>query len=68
MVVRVSAGPQLVGVPDPIGMSVEQATQVLQAAGFQVNVHRYGPFDKVFDFSPVGQAPRGSTITLDTGF
>jgi serine/threonine-protein kinase len=68
VVVNVSAGPQLVPVPDPIGMSVEQATQMLQAAGFQVQVNRYGPFNKVWDFSPVGQAPRGSTITLDTGF
>ena len=49
-------------------MSVEQATQELQAAGFQVQVNRYGLFDKVFDFSPVGQAPRGSTIVLDVGY
>jgi serine/threonine-protein kinase len=66
--VDVSTGPQEVNVPNPIGMSVGQATQALQAAGFQVQVNRYGPFDKVFDFSPVGQAPRGSTITLDVGF
>jgi serine/threonine-protein kinase len=68
VVVTVSSGPQVVGVPDPIGMSVEQATQQLQGAGFQVQVNRYGPFDKVFDFSPVGQAPRGSTIVLDVGY
>jgi eukaryotic-like serine/threonine-protein kinase len=68
VVVQVSAGPQLVPVPDPIGMTVEQATQTLQAAGFQVKVNRFGFFNKVFDFSPVGQAPRGSTITLDAGF
>ena len=66
--VNVSTGPQLVGVPNPIGMSTQQATQVLQQAGFQVKVNNYGPFGKVFDFSPVGQAPRGSTITLDVGF
>jgi len=66
--VKVSTGPQLVNVPDPIGMSVEQATAQLQQAGFQVKVNRFGFFDKVFDFSPVGQAPRGSTITLDVGF
>ena len=66
--VGVSTGPQLVNVPNPTGMSVEQATQQLQAAGFQVQVNRYGFLDKVFDFSPVGQAPRGSTITLDVGF
>ncbi len=68
VVVQVSAGPQLVPVPNPIGMTVEQATQLLQGAGFQVKVNRFGFFNKVFDFSPVGQAPRGSTITLDAGF
>jgi serine/threonine-protein kinase len=66
--VNVSTGPQPVNVPSPIGMSVAQATQNLQQAGFQVQVNTYGPADKVFDFSPVGQAPRGSTITLDVGF
>src|ERR1039457_2282175 len=66
--VNVSTGPQLVNVPSPIGMSVAQATQNLQQAGFQVQVNRYGPLDKVFDFSPVSQAPRGSTIILDVGF
>jgi eukaryotic-like serine/threonine-protein kinase len=66
--VNVSTGPQLVNVPDPIGMSTQQATQLLQQAGFQVKVNNYGPFGKVFDFSPVGQAARGSTITLDVGF
>jgi beta-lactam-binding protein with PASTA domain len=66
--VTVSTGPQVVNVPSPIGMSVAQATQLLQQAGFQVKVNNYGPFAKVFDFSPVGQAPRGSTITLDVGF
>ena len=68
VVVNVSTGPQIVGVPYVIGASVEQATQALHAAGFQVQVNRYGPFDKVFDFSPINQAPRGSTIVLDVGF
>jgi serine/threonine-protein kinase len=68
VVVQVSTGPQLVAVPDPIGMSVQDATRLLENAGFQVKVNRFGFFNKVFDFSPVGQAPRGSTITLDTGF
>jgi len=66
--VKVSTGPQLVSVPDPIGMTVQAATQLLQSAGFQVKVNKFGFFNKVFDFSPVGQAPRGSTITLDVGF
>jgi serine/threonine-protein kinase len=68
VVVQVSTGPQLVAVPSPIGMSVKDATQLLENAGFQVKVNRFGFFDKVFDFSPVGEAPRGSTITLDVGF
>ena len=66
--VQVSTGPQLVNVPDPIGMTVQDATQLLQNAGFQVKVNRFGFFNKVFDFSPVNQAPRGSIITLDVGF
>ena len=68
VIVRVSAGPQLVPVPNVIGMSVQQATQALQAAGFQVQVNSFTQFGKVFDFSPVGEAPRGSTITIDSGF
>ena len=68
VIVKVSTGPQLVNVPNPDGLSVQQATQELQAAGFQVQVNTYGPFDKVFDFSPAGQAPRGSTIVLDVGY
>jgi hypothetical protein len=55
-------------VPYPIGMTVQAATQLLESAGFQVKVNRFGFFNKVFDYSPVGQAPRGSTITLDAGF
>jgi beta-lactam-binding protein with PASTA domain/tRNA A-37 threonylcarbamoyl transferase component Bud32 len=68
VVVNVSTGPQVVGVPDVNGASVEQATQILQASGFQVQVNRYGPFDKVFDYSPATQAPRGSTIVLAVGY
>ena len=69
VVVNVSTGPPEVNVPDVIGMSVQQATQQLQAAGFQVQVQSFGLPDnangKVWDYSPVGQAPRGSTILLD---
>jgi eukaryotic-like serine/threonine-protein kinase len=66
--VNVSTGPALVPVPYVIGMSVEQATQQLQAAGFGVHVRRFTFIDRVFDYAPVGEAPRGSTITLDVGF
>jgi beta-lactam-binding protein with PASTA domain len=53
-------------VPDPTGLSVQDATQLLQNAGFQVKVNKFF-FGKVFAYSPTGQAPPGSTITLDVG-
>ncbi|HJY66895.1 MAG TPA: PASTA domain-containing protein, partial [Streptosporangiaceae bacterium] len=69
VVVNVSNGPQEVNVPDVIGMSVQEATQALQAAGFRPQVQSFGlpgaSNDRVWDYSPVGQAPRGSTILLD---
>jgi eukaryotic-like serine/threonine-protein kinase len=66
VVVNVSTGPAEVNVPDVIGMSVQQATQALQAAGFKVQVQSFGlGGNRVWDYSPVGQAPRGSTILLD---
>jgi serine/threonine-protein kinase len=68
VVVNVSNGPAIVAVPNPDGLSAQQATQELQAAGFQVQVNTYGPFDKVFAFSPANQAPRGSTVVLDVGY
>jgi hypothetical protein len=64
----VSTGPPQVGVPDVDGMSVAQARQVLRQAGFHVAVDRFGPFDKVFEYSPNGQAAKGSTVTVYTGF
>jgi len=67
VVVRVSTGPQLVNVPDPIGMDATDATQLLENAGFQVKVNRFGLSNKVWDYSPVGQAPPGSVITLEVG-
>jgi eukaryotic-like serine/threonine-protein kinase len=66
--VNVSTGPQEVAVPSPDGLSTQQANQLLQQAGFQVQVNTYGPFDKVFNYGPTGQAPRGSTITIDVGY
>ena len=67
--VNVSTGPAEVNVPDVIGMTVQQATQVLRAAGFQAQVQSFGLSGnnnrRVWDYSPLGQAPRGSTILLD---
>ena len=69
VVVNVSTGPAEINVPDVIGMSVQQATQTLEAAGFNAQVEAFGSSGadngQVWDYSPVGQAPRGSTILLD---
>jgi eukaryotic-like serine/threonine-protein kinase len=66
--VDVSSGPAEVPVPDVIGMTVAEATNQLEQAGFQVNVDRISMFgNKVIDFDPVGEAPRGSTVTLVVG-
>lgn len=63
-----SPGPPGVPVPDVKGMDVNQATQVLTQAGFQVSVNQQGPGNKVGSYSPTGTAPKGSTITLNVGW
>ena len=66
VIVDVSTGPVEVNIPDTVGMSVQHATQVLQAAGFLVQTQTYGlSGNRVWGYSPVGQAPRGSTIILE---
>jgi eukaryotic-like serine/threonine-protein kinase len=66
VVVDVSAGPAEVNVPDTVGMSVRQATRVLEAAGFNVQEQSYGlGGNRVWGYNPEGQAPRGSTIMID---
>lgn len=60
--------PQMAPVPNVDGMSVQQAKHTLQQAGFQVQVVQRGPFHIVFGYSPAGQAPQGSTITIYVGF
>jgi eukaryotic-like serine/threonine-protein kinase len=68
VIVQVSNGPAMVNVPDVIGLNVNLATRELEAAGFQVQVETFGVTgNRVFDYSPVGQAPQGSTITLAVG-
>jgi serine/threonine-protein kinase len=66
--VGVSTGPPQVAVPNVDGMTVEVAQKTLTQLGFNVSVKRFGPFNKVFDFTPSGQQPKGTTITLWTGF
>ena len=66
--IRVSAGPQLVAIPDVQGMPAQQAIAVLQQAGFQVNVDTLSRGHRVFGYNPTGQAPKGTTITIFVGF
>ena len=65
--IEISNGPPMVGVPNVDGQQVSQAEQTLSQAGFQVKVVQVGPFNKVFSYSPTGQAPQGSTITIYVG-
>jgi beta-lactam-binding protein with PASTA domain/predicted Ser/Thr protein kinase len=62
-----SNGPQMANVPNVDGQQVSQATQALAQAGFQVKVDQVGPLNTVFNYSPSGQAPAGSTITIYVG-
>ncbi|MEV8312950.1 Stk1 family PASTA domain-containing Ser/Thr kinase [Streptomyces sp. NPDC059900] len=64
-----SKGPEMIEVPDIEGMSVDEATQELEGAGFEVDEDRglLGIFgDKVESQSVEGgdEAPKGSTITI----
>ncbi|HEY7143044.1 MAG TPA: PASTA domain-containing protein [Streptosporangiaceae bacterium] len=66
--IHVSAGPQQVSIPDVTGMTVQQAAKELKNAGFNVTVNQVMPGHRVINYSPTGQAPQGSTITLNVGF
>ena len=66
--VYVSAGPPQVNVPDVTGLNVSQAEQELTSAGFSVTVNQLTPGHKVINYSPTGQAPKGSNITINVGF
>jgi serine/threonine-protein kinase len=64
-----SKGPEMVEVPDVVGQSADEATETLEAAGFEVDEDRglLGIFrDTVKSQSPSAgdKAPKGSTITL----
>jgi serine/threonine-protein kinase len=63
----VSKGPPPVPVPDVVGRHIDEARQILTAAGFQVrDFNLPGGPDRVLDQSPNGggQAPKGSQITI----
>jgi eukaryotic-like serine/threonine-protein kinase len=66
--IDISPGPPMVTIPNVDGMKVAEAVSTLEKLGFQVTVDRVGPFNSVFGYSPTGQAPKGSTITLQAGF
>jgi eukaryotic-like serine/threonine-protein kinase len=68
--VQVSSGPPQVAIPNVVGQSVGQATQILQQAGFSVQVANGGILGDhtIANESPTGQAPKGTTITITEGF
>jgi serine/threonine-protein kinase len=66
--VYVSQGPPPVNIPDVTGLDLNQAEQELSAAGFSVTVNQLTPGHKVINYSPTGQAPKGSNITINVGF
>jgi serine/threonine-protein kinase len=66
--IQFSPGPPMIGIPDVTGLRVPKAVSILRHAGFVVHIDAVGPFNVVFSESPTGQAPKGSTITLTTGF
>jgi len=65
--VTISTGPPMVNIPNVDGQRITKAVHILRGLGFAVQIDQVGPFDVVFDYNPTGQAPKGSTITLDTG-
>jgi serine/threonine-protein kinase len=65
--IQISAGPPMVNIPDVAGLRVPKAVSILRSAGFVAQINQVGPFNVVFSYSPTGQAPKGSTITLTTG-
>jgi serine/threonine-protein kinase len=66
--VTISTGPPMVGIPNLDGQRVPKAVSILRRLGFVVQINQVGPFNMVFDYNPKDQAPKGSTITLTTGF
>ncbi len=66
--VWVSNGPPMANIPNIQGEDIDQATNDLRNAGFQVEAHRIGPTQRVIFFKPTGTAPQGSTIKVYYGF
>jgi serine/threonine-protein kinase len=64
--VHVSKGPQPIPVPQVVGLSVEQASQALQANGLVADVQNFAPGRTVKSQSPAPGTPvnRGTNVTL----
>ncbi|MGH3300432.1 MAG: protein kinase domain-containing protein [Streptosporangiaceae bacterium] len=56
-----------VAIPDVRGMTASEAAGVLQSSGFSVQVSQGLFGQKVTSYSPTGQAPPGTTITITVG-
>jgi eukaryotic-like serine/threonine-protein kinase len=65
--VHFSPGPPTIPVPDVQGMPVAQAIEILHGAGFRVAVSHSGPGGTVGNYSPQGDQPKGTVITLTIG-
>jgi eukaryotic-like serine/threonine-protein kinase len=57
-----------VAIPDVQGLTASQAQSVLQAVGFNVQVSQGLFGQKVTSYSPTGEAPPGTTITITVGY
>ncbi len=65
--VTISAGEGKIQVPDVVGKTAEEATQLLTAAGFnvkQIPTNNSQKAGTVVDASPTGAQPRGTEISL----
>jgi eukaryotic-like serine/threonine-protein kinase len=62
-----SPGPPMVPIPNVDAWRMARAIRVLHNLGFLVTVSPPLPFSTVVNYSPQGEAPKGSTITLTPG-
>jgi len=65
--VHYSPGPPTIPVPDVRGMTITQAIVTMHQAGFRIAVDHQGPGGIVGSYSPTGDQPKGTVITLYTG-
>jgi serine/threonine protein kinase/beta-lactam-binding protein with PASTA domain len=65
--VHFSPGPPLIPVPNVVGLQVRDAITTLHDAGFHVAVNHSGPGGMVGSYTPQGNQPQGTVITLTIG-